>query len=62
MPTFIPDHVFHRLVDDLMQGFIRAATSHLTDMRNETINALASADIMPASTRGDFPREVSGRG
>lgn len=52
--VYLIDDRYHGLVEALMQGFIRAATSHLTDMRDETVNALAEAGVMPASTCGDF--------
>ena len=52
--VYISDDRYHGLVEALMQGFIRAATSHLTDMRDETVNVLAEAGVMPDSTRGDF--------
>lgn len=54
MNVYIPDHDHQNLVEALMQGFIRAATSHLTDMRDETVNALAEAGVMPERARGDF--------
>ncbi|GAB1380436.1 hypothetical protein [Pararhodobacter aggregans] len=58
MTNFLPDHRYYRLVENLMEGFVRAASSPMTDMRNETINALATADIMPSCARGDFERDA----
>jgi hypothetical protein len=54
MPHFITDEIYTRLLNDLAAAFMAAAISPTTDLRDKLAEALAGADLLPETCRGDF--------
>ena len=49
MTHFLQDDAYNALLDRLQGAFMAAATNSGTDLRDQLVEALADADVMPAS-------------
>ncbi|WP_156317431.1 hypothetical protein [Cypionkella psychrotolerans] len=51
---FIADNEYAKLVADLAEAYMRAATTTGTDLHDVLVEVLADADIMPERCRADL--------